>query len=49
MKKRYFAPDMEILEAETQQILAASLPKGEDYNGDGVGAPEMDEDSDYDF
>ena len=48
MKKIYFDPDMEILDAETQQILAASLPTG-DYEGGGVGAPEMEDDSDYDF
>ena len=26
MKKRYFTPDMEIVEIEMQQMLAASLP-----------------------
>ena len=42
MKKIYFAPNMETIEIETQQMLAASLPKGEDYSGGGVGAPELD-------
>jgi hypothetical protein len=47
MKKTYFAPSMETIQEETQQqLLAASLPTGE-YEGGGVGAPEMDDD--YEF
>ncbi len=52
MKKIYFAPDMEILEAELQQLLAASLPMGDDVVNDAndILAPEMDNsDNSYSF
>ncbi len=49
MKKTYFAPNMEILEADIQLILAASLPIGDPVDdASGAEAPEMG-DSDYDF
>ena len=49
MKKTYFAPDMEILEADIQLILAASIPTGSTPTDPASSdAPEMD-DSDYDF
>lgn len=48
MKKKYFAPEMEIVKVEAQQILAGSISKGGDYNGEGVGAPEY-EWSDWSF
>ena len=51
MKKTYFAPDMEILEADIQLILAASLPISdteEVENSEEILAPGMS-DSDYDF
>ena len=52
MKKKYFAPEMEIVKVEAQQILAGSIPKDGDYNGEGVGAPEFEfgeEDTWYDW
>jgi hypothetical protein len=43
MKKTYFAPEMEIIEVKAQQtLLAGSVAKGGDYDGEGVCAPEYE-------
>ena len=43
MKKIYLSPEMDVIELKHQQtLLAGSLPKGGDYNGEGVGAPEYE-------
>jgi len=51
MKKIYFAPNMETIEEEAQQLLAASLPLNDTEtvtDSKDILAPEMDA-SDYDF
>ena len=49
MKKIYFAPNMEIIETEAQQLLEASIPTGSTPTDPASSdAPEMD-DSDDDF
>lgn len=43
MKKTYYAPDMEIVNVETQQMLAASVGFGEGtMPGGNAAAPELD-------
>ena len=43
MKKIYKSPEMDVIKLKHQQtLLAGSLPKGDDYNGEGVGAPEFE-------
>ena len=44
MKKIYESPITEVMNCETENMIAASLPKFEDeVNGDAVLAPEFDE------
>ena len=44
MKKIYNSPVMDVVELKHQQtLLAGSLPKDGDYEGEGVGAPEGNE------
>jgi len=43
MKKKYFAPVMEIIEVEVQQILAGSIPvDGSTDDASGAEAPEYE-------
>ena len=47
MKKIYKSPEMDVIEHQ-QTLLAGSLAKGGDYDGEGVGAPGFDDIDDFD-